>query len=333
MDKLPSGSYREWVYLGKDASGKNIYKSVTGKTKAEAKLKAAEVLSEKKIDRSEQSILFSTAFDDLLASKDKVLSVNTMKGYRTIKKSFTYFDGKKVSEITQMDMQAAINDYAADHSPKSCRNAYSVVITVLKSVDKTIAFDIKLPQKKRYEVLVPTKEHVKLLMDSADEDTRRAIMLAAFGPMRRGEVCALKYEDIEKDTVHVHATMAQDEHGAYHYKDTPKSSAGDRYILYPHKLIKELGKGKGYIIKINPETLYFRFRALCKKLGLPPYRFHDLRVYGASMLHETMPNAYIMERGGWETESVLVEIYRKSMPDEKKKLTKKLNDDISSSFF
>lgn len=58
------------------------------------------------------------------------------------------------------------------------------------------------------------------------------VLLAAFGPMRRSEICALEASDISRNIVHVNKNMVKDEAGGWIIK-TPKSYAGDRYIDYP----------------------------------------------------------------------------------------------------
>lgn len=45
--KLPSGSWRVRVYDGKDAAGKNIYRSFTAATKKQAEFLAAEYAAHK----------------------------------------------------------------------------------------------------------------------------------------------------------------------------------------------------------------------------------------------------------------------------------------------
>lgn len=60
------------------------------------------------------------------------------------------------------------------------------------------------------------------------------ILLAAFGPMRRSEICALNIDHIDRkiNRVHVEFAMVMDENRKWVLKP-PKSYAGDRYIVLP----------------------------------------------------------------------------------------------------
>lgn len=68
------------------------------------------------------------------------------------------------------------------------------------------------------------------------------ILLAAFGPMRRGEICALDSTDISGNIVHVSKNMVRTEDNAWIIK-SPKSYAGDRYIDFPD-FVAENGEEK-----------------------------------------------------------------------------------------
>ena len=68
------------------------------------------------------------------------------------------------------------------------------------------------------------------------------VMLAAFGPMRRGETAALRTQNIQGNVVHVCENMVMDERGGWIIRHT-KSYAGDRYIDYPDFVV-DLWKGK-----------------------------------------------------------------------------------------
>ena len=47
---------------------------------------------------------------------------------------------------------------------------------------------------------------------------------------------------------------------------------------------------------------------------MPHFRFHDLRHYCASIQHALgIPDAYIMQRGGWQNDGILKAVYRHTM--------------------
>jgi integrase len=143
------------------------------------------------------------------------------------------------------------------------------------------------------------------------------IMLAAFGPMRRGEICALTLDDIdtENNIIHVSKAVAEDKDKNLIIK-TPKTYSSDRYITYPKQVI-ELIMSQGYVVEMNPRSLSEAFRYFLEKNHIPHFRFHDLRHYCASSLHAIgIPDAYIMRRGGWKTDTVLKEVYRHTLTDQ-----------------
>lgn len=139
-------------------------------------------------------------------------------------------------------------------------------------------------------------------------------------------MCALKYEDIKGNIIHVHADMVKTPNGGWVYKDVPKTSSSDRYIELPHEVIKELGNGEGFVIHIIPDSVTRGFEKLRAKFGLQ-CRFHDLRHYAASIMHSLgVPDSYIMERGGWSSDITLKSVYRHSLSDKSKEFSNKTND-------
>lgn len=60
-----------------------------------------------------------------------------------------------------------------------------------------------------------------------------------------------------------------------------------------------------------------------QRIGLEDiYNFHSTRHYCVSSLHANgLPDAYIMERGGWPTPDVLIYVYRHTISDETAALT------------
>lgn len=155
------------------------------------------------------------------------------------------------------------------------------------------------------------------------------VLLAAFGPMRRGEICALDKDHIQGNIVHVEFSMALDENNQWVIK-APKSIAGDRYIEFPDFVILKLQGKTGRIVGLTPSQVSDRFSDILVKAGIPHFRFHDLRHYSASIQHALgIPDAYIMKRGGWEDDAVLKDVYRHTMEEQAKLMNAKANSYFS----
>ena len=68
------------------------------------------------------------------------------------------------------------------------------------------------------------------------------------------------------------------------------------------------------------------FQRVLNNNNIPHFRFHDLRHYSASVQHALgIPDAYIMQRGGWSSDTVLKSVYRHAMNDRQKEMNQKTN--------
>lgn len=84
VTKLPSGNYRCRVYVGKDASGKKLWKSITGPDKKRVVLEASKFSVER--DASVPVVdtaSFRHAADTFLGSHESVLSPLTYRAYKS----------------------------------------------------------------------------------------------------------------------------------------------------------------------------------------------------------------------------------------------------------
>ena len=113
-----------------------------------------------------------------------------------------------ITLITQEDIQKAINIEAQSHSPKTVRNSHGLISAVMRVYRPNFALNTALPKKVRPEIYVPSDAEIKQLLSSvAGTGMELPVLLAAFGPMRRGEICALSSEDISGNIVHVCKNM------------------------------------------------------------------------------------------------------------------------------
>ncbi len=342
--KLPSGSWRCLVYSHTEefpqADGsikkKRIYESFTcddpspkGKRKCEKM--AAEWAADKEIQHN-SAITFGKALDRYIESRQNILSPRTITDYKSIRKNYVpSLMSISIDAITQEQIQKAINIESTKLSPKTIRNIHGLISAVLKVYRPGFSLNTALPKKKQAELYIPTDSEVKKLISVVSgTEMELPVLLAAFGPMRRGEICALSTENISGNIVHVCKNMVENENHEWIIK-TPKSFAGDRYIDYPDFVSEKWAGKTGRIVELSPDDITNKFKYCLKRAGLPHFRFHDLRHYSASIQHALgIPDSYIMQRGGWGNDGTLKAVYRHALADKTKEMSYKANKHFST---
>lgn len=324
--KLPSGKWRVLAY----SNGHR--KSFTATTKKEAEYQASQWLM---TQNDFEDMTIKVAIDRFINNRSAVLSPTTIEGYRSMQRNcFTGIEDMRISKVKSETIQVFINEMAKKYSPKYVKNAHTLLKSSIIAVNPNKAINVTLPKRKVMEYNLPTDADVKVLLKEADPELRIAILFASMGTLREGEVCALQYEDIRGNTVHVHQNMIY-ANKQFFIKEIPKTDASDRYVKYPDKFIKSLDKGTGRIINSNPKAICNRYRRLVKRLNLDmSTRFHDLRHYAASIMHAMgIPDQYIMETGGWKSDTVLKAVYRNTLDDKRQEFEEMRTKYMTDNFF
>lgn len=334
--KLPSGSWRCQVYDYTDAQGKRHYKSFTvddpsATGRREAERLAATWAAQKTTESNPSTMTLKAAFSAYIEAREAILSPATIREYkRSAKTDLQELMPIKICDLTQETIQQAINHEALTHSPKSVRNMHGLLSAVLQAYRPAFALRTSLPQKERPALYIPSDDDVKRIIGYASGTVMELpILLAAFGPMRRGEICALDSRDISGNVVHVCRNMVRNDQNAWVVKQ-PKSYAGNRYIDYPDFVAQKWKGVAGRIVPLNPANISDRFQIILKHAGVPHFRFHDLRHYSASIQHALgIPDAYIMQRGGWSSDSVLKGVYRHALSNKTSEMSNVANQYFS----
>lgn len=100
--QMPSGNWRVQVFLGTNADGKKMKKSITAPTRWQAEMLAAEFLETVQTARSKFTV--AQAVRGYIDSKKNVLSPSPVYGYESILK-------KRLQSIMDID----IHELAASH--------------------------------------------------------------------------------------------------------------------------------------------------------------------------------------------------------------------------
>ena len=323
--KLPSGNWRCQVFDHVDVNGKRHYKSFTASTKREAEFLAAEWLSGRSNELPEDITLYE-AITRYIDMKRDVLSPSTVLGYEAMQKN--YFQGIGLMRMQALDntkIQVWISDMAKKLSPKTVRNAHGLLSSTIDVFAPEFQLKTTLPAKKKPELYTPSDDDIKkLLQHISGTELEIAVLLAAFGPMRRGEICALTADDVHGNIVNVNKSMVLGPDGLWSIKQ-PKTYGSYRSIQYPDFVINRMEGIDGRIIKATPNQISNRFKRAVVYSHLPHFRFHDLRHYAASIMHAIgVPDQYILQRGGWSSDNVMKTVYRNVIDLEAAKQNKKI---------
>lgn len=326
--QLPSGNIRIQKVVSVSPDGKRKFKSFTGRTRAEAEYLYSRWLlncpEEKK-----RSLTLSEAVRRYIDAKEDVLSPSTIVGYGRI--LHQYVSGAVIgqadlSSISTKDMQLWISDLSGRGlSPKTVRNAYMLVKSSILLFNPDYRDSVTLPAKKRQDTYCPSDQDIKQLLSViTDKELEIAVLLAAFGPLRRSEICALESSDINGNAITVSKACVVNSFGDWIVKQ-PKTYGSYRKIEMPTFVIEKMKGINGRIIACTPQALSGRFRKALRASGCPHFRFHDLRHYSASIMHAIgIPDQYIMQRGGWISDNVMKRVYRNIIDTEQERQTKKI---------
>lgn len=334
--KLPSGSWRCLVFshyeyvTGKDGNikKKRIYESFTCDDPSPAGKRRCEALAAEYADQKGQhnlssyKLTFKEALDDYISERSQVLSPASIRKYRSMQKEFAILDNYKVKDINQKIVQEYINSISGTLSPKTVRDRHGLITAVLKRHNPHLVLNTTLPKRVRTDRTIPSEGDIKALVESAKgTDMEVPIYLGAFGMMRRGEISALKKSDFENNIIHVSKTMVLSSENKWIIK-APKSYAGDRYVPVPQFVVDAFMALTGDGVNMTPNIITSRFEHVLNKSGIEHFRFHDLRHYSASIQHALgIPDAYIMQAGGWGNDRVLKEVYRHTLEETRKKMS------------
>lgn len=336
--KRANGTWQATIYVGRDANGKQLFKYVTRDGKKECKAVAREIEQELEEGRfvHVENIRVAAWVEKWMDTK--TLSPSTRATYKSyIKNHYTpYFGNLKLKQLNEIHIKKFMVQKGKEVSQASVRRMTSVLKSAMGDAmkQKSPARDIKLPKEEKYTPTVPNDAEMEQI-HNAVRGTRDEpiVLLAAWCGLRRGEIFALRWNDIDwnKGTVRVDEARSITENNVYVDK-RPKSENGlrevvaDGYLLNlldamrkPKKPKKKQKKDQEQIVELGSDKQIFTLRPdsyssywakFVRLKKLPDIRFHDLRHYHASWLYKRgIPDQYAAKRLGHDI-NILKGIYQ-----------------------
>lgn len=324
--KLPSGNWRVNQYVGKDDTGKRIYKSFTASTKKEAEFLAAEyVLNHQE---SENNLTIGQAMQAYIDSKSNILSPSTLHDYGKIKRlRFLDIQDIHIADITNQIIQKSINKESLNLAPKTVSNASGFLSSVLKVYRPDFNYNVSLPAKTRKikEVLSP-----ETIFDLVrDTEIELPVILSMWLTLRMSELRGIRRKDIKDGYLTINQVKLNIG-GRDVVKSSAKNETSKRKLKIPPyimNLIDKLPSEQEYIVPKSTYSITNKFYKLLENNNLPHMSFHDLRHISASvMLQLNVPDKYAMERGGWATNETLKKVYQHTFSEERKQIDRQIDE-------
>lgn len=310
IDKRPSGSYR----IREMVDGKIYSVTVDHKpTQKEARTLISELISKKDIISSK--MLFKQACGAYIESRSNLLSPSSIRGYKGIIRQISdRLLRTPIGSITKPMIQTEVNNYSANHSPKSTYNFSGFIISVLNFYGNEIG-KITLPQKEKKSPYIPTEEEVHAIYEAVKDTKYYVPLLLAGNGLRRSEICALQPNDLNGCYLTINKAKVQNENKEWVIKST-KTTESTRVIKLNDTLVKIINE-RGITYDGHPELIYRKLTETQKKLGIQHFPLHKMRHFYASYMHKLgIPSKIIQHDGGWKTDSIMKTVYTHAMEDE-----------------
>lgn len=258
MKKRKDGLYASQVYLGTE-NGKRKYKTVYGKTQKEVKEKVAELKLKlgKGIDiaASEDSFeLWGRRYLDrkhLEALTAAYLTALTAR-FKHLRPLYSY----PITKITLADTQEVIDSLAvwdSGRAPLARRTIGSIRELAISIFEYAVASRVIDFNPAKYTALPKSAEPKKRGAISVEQRqwivetphrAQRAAMIMLYAGLRRGELIALTWADINLNDGYINVNKAVEFDGGRPKLKATKTKAGTRKVSIPDILIRFLSEAK-----------------------------------------------------------------------------------------
>ena len=213
------------------------------------------------------------------------------------------------------------------------------------------------PKRARPAMQALDAEQTSRLLAGVEGTSLRApVFLAVFTGMRRGEILALRWQDVDlgNATLAVRRSLEETHSNGLRFKE-PKSRSGIRQVDLPPLMVEALRRHRSEQAKLRlalgsawkdhdlvctapdggpmkPDNLSSAFPKLVRRLGLPRVRFHDLRHTHASLLlRQGVHPKVVSERLGHSGVGLTLDTYSHLLPGLQREAAERLNELLSES--
>ena len=294
---------------------------------------------------------FEVVTEEWLKYKKNTVKKSTYYNYSYSVAKYLYpsFAGKNITKIKNYNN--FIEELSDTLSPKTVRD----IVTKLKEIinfyeeEHNTKLNIKkmsLPKINKKEIqILSNKEKQKLEKYCIQQNDLKSlgILICLNTGLRVGEVCALRWENVDFETrrIHVEKTIeriySKEENKTIVIIDTPKSITSVRTIPINSKLYNILKQIRGKSKKtdhvltgasehhVEPRNYQYHFKEILKRSKVKKYKFHTLRhTFATNCIEAGMDIKSLSEILGHADVSITLNIYVHSSDKTKRKYLEKI---------
>lgn len=310
--QLPSGNWRVRLRLGDEDI------SVTMATKDECKDEALRIKSEYKLGKrnaatkAARELTLTEAQSRYIKHSRATISPSTLRSYEIY--SRTRFPDYQQVKLKDLDFQEMIDAELAEKSPKTVKNAWSLVRSSLEHVGFPVP-KIRLAPAPVAEIDFLQPEEIKPFCKALEGRTYEIPALLLLHGMRLSEMRGLIWEnvDLKHGVLHIKGALVRGPDGDVAKKQNKnRTSTRTMPILIPRllELLKAADGKAGPVVVIGAGTMLDDVKRACKRAGVTEVTCHGLRHSFASLCYYLeIPERQIQEWGGWKDRATLHRIY------------------------
>lgn len=328
MKKRKDGRYEKQITVD------GIRKTLYARSVQEMNKKIREYEIEK-----EEGKTFSDVADEWEERHYEGLSITTLKSYKpAVRRAIEYFNNRRIKSITAIEIDGFIRQFAkSGNKLKTVKNQKMVLNQIFDYAvycaytEHNPVKSVKLPKNLQKEKrAMPKTEEIKKIEENCTGFGLIAYFLLYTG-LRRGEVLALRHEDIDRENKVIIVNKAVVFDGNYPIIKEPKTEAGKREVILLDRIAEKLPKGTGYIFHDGKGNLMKekQFRSQWDKykqktgINLTP---HQLRhAYATFLFEANIDEKSAQELLGHSTLAMTKDVYTHIRQEKKEATAKTLN--------